>query len=398
MKRLTVLLGAGSTLTAAPFGVPPGTHSTETLTSFVRRDHDLAGKIYDELQAKYPSVNFEDILFALEILESYLMSKGIKGNLRSAQFDPVISVFTNMRNDLGFSLDRQNVSQSRRRLIKYIFGKMVLDLTKLQENPGELYLKGLIERLHQHFTLHLFTLNYDDLIDLVSDSWFDGFIEKEEGKSFSRFNGAEFLRRFDTETKSLVHLHGSVRFGFPVPPRGSQVNPGTIVKYDDPMEAFDSYVRTFPGEILVDGQIVSQDPIISGLNKLDKLFLNPSPFGYYYQAFTRSMVDVPNLLIMGYGARDPHVNEWIREFVRVHGTNRKVVMVSFFKRDDIGKDLPIVDFAREVMGNENFKYHEMVRDVPNTWLEMGPCFRWVQSGFPFWNPEVLDKIIEYFDH
>ena len=398
MKRLTVLLGAGSTLVASPLGVPRGTHSTETLTSFVYRDHDLAAKIHDELRTKYPSVNFEDILFALENLESYLMSKDINGNLRSAQIDPVISVFTAMRNDLGFSLDRQNVSQSRRRLIKYIFGKMVLDLTKLRENPDDLYLKGLIERLQQQFTLHLFTLNYDDLIDLVSDTWFDGFIEKDDGKSFSRFDGAEFLRRFDTESNSLVHLHGSIRFGFPVPHRGNQVNPGTVVKYDDPMEAWDSYVRTFPGEILVDGQIVSQDPIISGLNKLDKLFLNPSPFGYYYQSFTRSMVHVPNLLIIGYGARDPHVNEWIREFARVHGTNRKIVMVSLFQQDDIGKDLPSMDFARKVMENENFKYHEMVRDVPNTWLEMGPCFRWVQSGFPFLNPEILDKIIEYFNH
>ncbi len=108
------------------------------------------------------------------------------------------------------------------------------------------------------------------------------------------------------------------------------------------------------------------------------------------------MVDVPNLLIIGYGARDPHINEWVREFARVHGTNRKVVMVSLFGKDDIGKDLPMIDFARKVMGNENFRYHEMVRDVPNTWLEIGPCFRWVQSGFPFKNPDILDKIIQYF--
>ncbi|EAY56090.1 MAG: Hypothetical protein C75L2_00630006 [Leptospirillum sp. Group II 'C75'] len=396
MKRLVVLLGAGSTLYASQSRPPAGTPSTETLTYLMRRDHELAGKIYDVLRSKYESVNFEDVLFALENLESYLISKEIKGSLRSAQFDPVISVFTDMRNDLGFSPDHRKISQSRKYAIKYIFSKFVYDLGGFSENPEDLFLRGLTEKLQQHFPLHVFTLNYDDLIDLVCDSWFDGFMEKEERTSFSRFNGSEFLRRFDAEKNTLVHLHGSIRFGFPVLSQGRQVNPGQIVKYQEPMEALDSYVRTIPGEILVDGQIVSQDPIISGLNKLDKLFLNPSPFGYYYQSFTRSMVDVPNLLIIGYGARDPHINEWVREFARVHGTNRKVVMVSLFGKDDIGKDLPMIDFARKVMGNENFRYHEMVRDVPNTWLEIGPCFRWVQSGFPFKNPDILDKIIQYF--
>ncbi|WP_053764631.1 SIR2 family protein [Leptospirillum ferriphilum] len=396
MKRLTVLLGAGSTLRASI--IPrSGTPSTEELTYIVSRDIDLAKKIYDELQSKYKSVNFEDILFALENLEAYLFSKYIKGHLRSAQFDPVISAFTEIRGDLGLSLDHQRVSKSRKMAIKFIFAKLVYSLENLRERPQDLFLKDLIEKLHQYFSLHSFTLNYDDLIDLASDNWFDGFLKKE-GTSFSKFDGPEFLRRFDNEKNTLVHLHGCIRFGFKVPPRGTQINPGSIVKYQNPMEALDSYARTIPGEIHVDGQILSQDPIISGLNKLDKLSLNPSPFGYYYQAFIRTMIEVPNLLIIGYGARDPHINEWIREFARVHGTNRKIVMVSLFEKDDIGKDLPIVDFARKVMGTENFQYHEMVRDVPNTWLEMGPCFRWVQSGFPFENPEILDKIIEYFEH
>ncbi|MCL4485113.1 MAG: SIR2 family protein [Nitrospirae bacterium] len=394
-KKISVLLGAGSTLCASTRN-NQGTPSTEELTTRMCQEQDMAKRIHDLLRSKYESVNFEDVLFALENLESYLFSKGSQRLLRSAQFDPVISAFTDLQTNIGIALDHQSISKARKTAIKNIFSRLVLFYQGLR-NPDELYLKGLVKKLQKYFSLNVFTLNYDDLIDLVFDSWFDGFMEEQEGTAFSSFNGPEFLRRFDSEKNTLLHLHGSIRFGFNAPGQGRHINPGEIVKHHDPVAAMDSYIRTFSTEILVAGQIVSQDPIISGLNKLDKLSLNPTPFGYYYNAFTRSMVTVPNLLIIGYGARDPHINEWIREFCRVHGKDRKIVLVSLFKKDDIGKDLPIVNLSNDLMGIQNFQYHEMVRNVPNHFLEMGPCFRWVQSGFPFQSPEILDRIIKYFN-
>ena len=386
MKRITVLLGAGSTLRAAKND--QGTPSTEELNSLIQADPFIQ-KIYGVLSQKYNSPNFELVLNALEELEPYLISQP-RDRLKTAQFDPVISDFTELKRDLGFPIDRMSVRIARQTAIKNIFSHFVERLSSLR-NPEELYLKNLVDKFREHFSLQVFTLNYDDLIDMASDSWFDGFLEQSEGKPFHEFDGPSFLQNIETEESVLVHLHGSIRFGFNAPPPGRHVAPGAIVKYRSPPEALGSLQRTFTGETYVDGQIVSLDPIVSGLDKIDKLALNPSPYGYYYHGFIRSMIQNSSLLIIGYGGQDPHINRWLREFAKVHGERRKIVLITKLENPPFDFDVRIIGEKPEVVFT---KWNESRNKELK---EYGPFLRLLPSGFPFQDPKILDKIIEYLD-
>ncbi len=51
------------------------------------------------------------------------------------------------------------------------------------------------------------------------------------------------------------------------------------------------------------------------------------PFGYYYNAFVRTLHTCPRLLIGGYGAQDLHVNSWLEDHHRVHGNNKRMVLI-----------------------------------------------------------------------
>ena len=105
----------------------------------------------------------------------------------------------------------------------------------------------------------------------------------------------------------LVHLHGSVRFGYSL----GEIVP---VKYSDVQAALASIEGTRVGQKYSAGQIVSASPIISGLSKAAKLVHNPQPFGYYYRTFIDSVLDSERLLVIGYGARDDHINVWLEQF------------------------------------------------------------------------------------
>jgi hypothetical protein len=52
------------------------------------------------------------------------------------------------------------------------------------------------------------------------------------------------------------------------------------------------------------------------------------PFGYYYNAFVRTLHTCPRLLIAGYGAADLHVNSWLEDHLRVHGFNGRKVLIN----------------------------------------------------------------------
>jgi hypothetical protein len=67
-------------------------------------------------------------------------------------------------------------------------------------------------------------------------------------------------------------------------------------------------------------------PIISGLRKTEKL--NLRPYGNYFHGFAQSLSLYSNLLVIGYGGKDIHVNFWLREFLEIHGVNARLVEIT----------------------------------------------------------------------
>src|SRR6516164_1906034 len=65
-----------------------------------------------------------------------------------------------------------------------------------------------------------------------------------------------------------------------------------------------------------------------GSIKVAKLAGNPEPYAHYYAAFSESLLESHRVLVIGYGAEDPHVNTWLREFGRAHGARRRIAWIT----------------------------------------------------------------------
>jgi hypothetical protein len=90
----------------------------------------------------------------------------------------------------------------------------------------------------KEFRLAVFTLNYDD-VDRAPQTWFDGFTGAN-GEAWS-FDARAFDGWRDAEQPVLVHLHGSIRFGY------ARERPG-LAKYSGAESAFNTIKWTRTGD------------------------------------------------------------------------------------------------------------------------------------------------------
>lgn len=294
---LTAFFGAGASIHA---GVP----STADITSAFK-ESALAKMAFEELEKdRFQSLNFEHILAVFEDLSALARSKRNKED----RFRQVISTFVQTCDTLsdGFR-DAEALDECRRDLTARISHLIRSQLTK---GVPEQATKDFLESMGQQFLLRVVTLNYDDLIDRTSD-WFDGFSEKDG--NLLRFQPKQFATEILAKEQVLLHLHGSVRYGY---------NNKSLVKFDSTEDAFNNLQKSM--EAIDHGSIVTAPPIISGFNKVAKLNHTPVPYGYYYKALVDFLLASPLLLIIGYGGGDGYVNRWLHQFVERHGTRRRI--------------------------------------------------------------------------
>jgi len=240
--RLTVLLGAGSTVSLNP-GIPGlcGMPSTDDLTTRISRMQSpkvvLIGTrflltdetekpfalnkavpvlrlLYRALSNTFENVNFELILHAIEQLLPFASMRA--GDTLSDQFHPPIAAFVEMLKHCEIFNDWSLLRATRESVISEIYTEIQNRSFQL---PKELPLHKLIVALAKEFRLAIFTLNYADVVDGARNDWFDGFVGENESSTHGAFPEAKSFdaQAFDLWKDSiepvLVHLHGSVRFG-----------------------------------------------------------------------------------------------------------------------------------------------------------------------------------------
>ena len=84
------------------------------------------------------------------------------------------------------------------------------------------------------------------------------------------------------------------------------------------------------------------------------MIYNVRPYGYYYQEVMRALTREPRLLIVGYGGRDPHLNELIYEYVNVHDDKRRPVAVIKIPGSDVGEWTSVRNMLDRVAGRGKF--------------------------------------------
>lgn len=425
-NSLTVLLGAGSTMDTGNPGYPKGMFSTEQLTNELTKEQlpafidsgamyvpkpdpgspiefparsfppylfqiPIIPFIYRSLRAHYSYVDFELILHAVEQLLTY--SNTVRFFKSTDPLRHVLASFVEIQTQHKLLNDPMILTRTHKQLIESIMSQInnrIYMLGNLERASQGL--KSLLSPLKEPFKLKVFTLNYDDIIDFAFPEGVDGFTDGGGSLPHLSFNPALFLNASRSESHLLVHLHGSVRYGY--------ANfPEKIGKYKSSQEAYDLIKRTSRSSAndTKNGEYFGDDPIISGLHKVSKLIHNPQPFGYYYQAFTDAILNSHRLLVIGYGARDEHINTWLQEFKKVHQDKRRVLWVSKVSGERIGE---VSDYEMSLLrmlagGNREFNESQIVLEPQNHFQEHGPNLRLIPTGFPFSDSSLSERILEF---
>jgi hypothetical protein len=185
----------------------------------------------------------------------------------------------------------------------------------------------------------------------------------------------------------LVHLHGSVKFGYkPRELASSNYDLSEIVKYADSSTALNSWNIGVVDNVN-QGSLIPATPIISGFSKTEKLQERPVPFGYYLNAFVESLTKCGRVLIIGYGGRDEYINTWLQEHQKIHKHNKEKRRISIINRllekpgEEHVRNLidSLAEIERDKMSNAHHKPAD-IKGFPEVWEEGD--MQVVCSGFP----------------
>lgn len=328
---VTAFIGAGAVL-----GI--GGPTTGTLTTAVKGRRQFTNlnpgsnatvpaiqEIANALDAYYPTsapANFEDIFHAVESLIS-LQTGLATGTARG--FKPALGAFvapTAVANHSNIVLSQASehiIDEVANHIVRYVGG----------------FQPGGPHRLFADFWRNatgadhwdIGTLNYDNCVEqsLAAGSFEDGFVNLDPG--ISRFDPERIVN--STLTR-ILHLHGSVFYGYP---RFTDPNRFLFEDQFEDLYRYDSFAtarRTWPGRSqhhAQSGDRTMAGPIITGQRKPDKLLAYP--YSTYQTVLHDAVLNNPRLLIAGYGFGDLHFNRVLSRLTRVHGDNRRVVIIDF---------------------------------------------------------------------
>lgn len=329
--RVTGLIAAGAVI---DLGAP----STKAITTAVRArkqrrtdgsEVNFLEQVADAVDARAGKqfvANFEDYLHAVETLQSLSWARDPKTPWPSV---PVVAAFDPKLDDRWF--DRGLLLQAEQDLIDEVAG-VILNYMRGFDPVAHPWFTDFWQRAVAKAHWDLATTNYDDSVErcLPRGTWQDGFVPLDPG-----------VNRFDPQVlwggglSRLLHLHGSVHYGYP-----RFANPNRFVfeddhedlyKFDDPAEAR----KTWFGRSTNKAQsrdYATAGPIITGLRKTDKTMYYP--YDCFQAGFQEAVRTSPRLFVAGYSFGDQHLNRVLQRMTRLHGRNRRIVLVTYFPNPD----------------------------------------------------------------
>ena len=315
--RITALLGSGSTLQV-------GGPTTTALSEAVRKKNQFIDEIGKRLDALLlpTQCNFEDIFDVLETLQSWGTGSA-PGT--APRYKPREIPFLDHLDPRW--LDPVKILDAVRDLIETVAEEV--------EQSEKLFSPDKLHRWFRNFwalpkgdyAWDIGTLNYDDILELAlgDNNCEDGYVDT--GHGYCRFDPRRIA---ETQKTRLMHLHGSIRYGYPRAVVNQYLFEDThedLYKLPTPQEAR----LTWFGRSTHTSQSHRTNiigPLITGLQKPDKLTLYP--YDQYQAVLRRCVQDSPRLLVVGYSFGDLYLNGILQRISRLHGDSRRVVVVTYF--------------------------------------------------------------------
>ncbi|HYV26387.1 MAG TPA: SIR2 family protein [Candidatus Eisenbacteria bacterium] len=268
------------------------------------------------------SANFEDIFHAVESLIS--LRAGLTPT-SSKEFKPAIGAFvtpTTAANHSDIVLIQASddiIDEVANHIVQYVNG--------FDPNTAHRWFADFWRNATAACHWDIGTLNYDNCVEqsLTPGSWEDGFVNLDPG--ISRFVPAQIVNSAITR---ILHLHGSVFYGYPRFPGPNRFifedQFEDLYRYDSLTDAKPTWFGRSRNQSQ-SGDRATAGPIITGQRKPDKLLAYP--YSTYQTVLHDVLLNNPRLLIAGYGFGDLHFNRFLSRLTRLHGDNRRVVIIDF---------------------------------------------------------------------
>ena len=332
---LLILLGSGATVPAIPGMATVTDHLLNwrnylapnkkgSLRPKVSGAGDKRATFFEYIKQRLPksdsTYNFEQLIGCVEALTTAFTTtkQAPETWAGNPYFVSPISPFVRPRAGLTENSELWEVREASHYEVLRLVSEACDEVWK-SKNPHPLA-QGL-KKLSKHFTLRIFSLNYDDIP-------YESELNFETG--YKRlYDGFVPSLLFQPSDRHLhLQLHGSVLFGPDL--RGKAMIP----LYQSRAEARDNWKpgsEVGPGP---DGLVRLALPMITGLRKPDAAMWEP--FGTYAAVFRLFASLTPNWLIIGYGGGDSHINSVLESATldrvlnpRYQSTPLKVVVVEY---------------------------------------------------------------------
>jgi hypothetical protein len=358
-ETLVVIVGAGAS-------IMPGISSTKDLTRVSKRamptitipgiahsvpsgltmKNDvpiLMADVLDQgLRSDFGSdYDFEILLGALEELETFV-GRRYNPHGRSDVNIPALGSFAELMQRFRCLDDDSLIRETRLSILTAIHSKIASDCDYPAAAHIAMQARQQVERMFKllgdKFRLIVIDFNYDDLIDRIPIPWHDGYTTRDATHFCQLFNPEDWYKQIgDPAANLLIHVHGSVKFGY-------NLSPGSdpTLRFAEPpkFDLIAGATQSIPGRgvsgTTVDGRNADAAFIISGINKAGKVTYNARPYGYYFSAASQFLAQTNKLLVLGYGWRDIHINTWVNEYVSLH-SDRKTAVVTYRPGASVGE-------------------------------------------------------------
>jgi SIR2-like domain len=393
---LTVVVGAGA---STPLGIPSTRCLTDTVTSKLlshdsRDCADFGPRVALLLKAVRDyygeTYNFEHLWDALEAAHALVVG-WTQGNAPTTSEAAMTMARPDVQGALEYELLSEALFVLKRTVLSEITDASAAATKHANWSNFQAFWRGLAKR----FSLTVVTLNYDTLVEQALD-W-DGSqqgMHPVSGESIWRLDPKRL--HDPREIDRLLHLHGSIQFGSRT--YGAEVN---RFAYEDSFHelywhpTIESAQQTMWGMSSPrsqTGRSLAGDRIVSGLNKPDKLLVEP--LLSYQIEFMNQIRREPRLLVVGYGFGDHHVNAALERMTRIHGETRRTCVIDRIDMvTEIGstrRDGLMVMLSR--WGRTQFEFRD---SHPDPWASADGCARLYWNGLL--NPavgEVADYLVE----
>lgn len=325
-KKLLITVGAGASL---DFGLPSVSAVDELFATCASKKYPLAdnpsSNLYqycrDAINTYYEGApkpalrrwaNFEEVLYQLNLLSSYLSdSDCLRGSNALLTAKVLPEVLTLMgREAVGGSMLHKLTRALMDELIDYFIDACAVASTKKASEIAEL--GQFLTTLQKEFEVGIITLNYDNLFTQALSGLHTGFDEA------GRFDPMSILTR--SNWNFIYHLHGSVHFAM----TGVSHDMHGITWIKTPTKNHKVHTAGRNAQDSMEGTDFPTSTIVAGYGKTQQILRQP--FRTYFAQINRLVHEADSLLFLGYGFGDLHLNA---AFSEVRDRRRPIVVVDW---------------------------------------------------------------------